>query len=478
MSLKRIPTGINGLDPIVDGGFPKGSLILLAGNPGTGKTIFSAQFLYHGVTEHGENGVYVSFAESRETFFSNMLDFGFEFEKLEEKGKFRFLDMVTMREEGVSSLLEMILSEVRSIKAGRLVIDSFSAMAQAFKEKIEARIILHTVLGKIVRQAGCTTLIVCEVPIGEEHIGVSIEEFVADGVFILKKSELEGRLAREIGIVKLRGTKLSQLLYFFTLEKGFQVFLPFRPRTIERVKKFQPVPDSEHHFSTGSKDLDRILDGGYPKGGIVFIEIGATVSVQQYHLILVPTLINFIRKGRSCLAYPSLGLSVNQISYISKKLYGLTDEEFNSLVRIFMPALPGTDLPEPYTIAIEGNLQADIAKMLKIEAELYNRTKRQPFVADVSLDTLEVVYGKPVIREINQCIARTKGRGNLMILHARPGVDPYLRQKAADISDIHLKIMREHGTLLFYGVKPRTGLYVVEMDMSKGYPLPKLIPIV
>ncbi|HID18817.1 TPA: circadian clock KaiC-like protein, partial [Candidatus Bathyarchaeota archaeon] len=132
MSLKRIPTGINGLDPIVDGGFPKGSLILLAGNPGTGKTIFSAQFLYHGVTEHGENGVYVSFAESRETFFSNMLDFGFEFEKLEEKGKFRLLDMVTMREEGVSSLLEMILSEVRSIKAGRLVIDSFSAMAQAF----------------------------------------------------------------------------------------------------------------------------------------------------------------------------------------------------------------------------------------------------------------------------------------------------------------------------------------------------------
>jgi len=97
----RTPTGIYGLDPIIGGGFPKGSLILVAGNPGTGKTIFSAQFLYYGATEFGEKGIYVSFAESRNTFFSHMLDFGFDFEKLEREGKFKFLDMVTVKEEGV-----------------------------------------------------------------------------------------------------------------------------------------------------------------------------------------------------------------------------------------------------------------------------------------------------------------------------------------------------------------------------------------
>ena len=46
---ERVPTGIDGLDPLIEGGFPKGSLVLLAGNPGTGKTIFSMQFLYRGV---------------------------------------------------------------------------------------------------------------------------------------------------------------------------------------------------------------------------------------------------------------------------------------------------------------------------------------------------------------------------------------------------------------------------------------------
>jgi circadian clock protein KaiC len=51
MSENRVPTGIDGLDPLIEGGFPRGSLVLLAGNPGTGKTIFSMQFLYNGAED-------------------------------------------------------------------------------------------------------------------------------------------------------------------------------------------------------------------------------------------------------------------------------------------------------------------------------------------------------------------------------------------------------------------------------------------
>lgn len=477
MGQDRLSTGIDGLDGLIGGGFPRGSLVLLAGNPGSGKTIFAAHFLYNGASKHEESGVYVSFAEDRKTFMEHMLGYGLDFEGLEKRGKVKVLDLVTVREEAISTILEMILGGIHSLKAKRLVIDSFTAMAQAFKERVDARIVLHTILGKMVRQAGCTTLLISEVPMGEERVGVSIEEFVADAVIILRRGELDGRPVREVELAKLRGAEITQPVSFFTLRKGFQVFPPFKPRAAGEGKRFQPVPDSKAHFSTGSVDLDRMLDGGYPKGGIVFIEIGATVSVPQYHLVLVPTLINFLCRGRGCIAYPSFGLSVDQISYITKRLYGLTDEELNSLLRIFMLATPGVDLTMPYTVAIEGDLQADIAKELKIEADLYNRTKRQPLVADLSLDTLEVIYGKTVIREVNHGIARTKRAGSLMLMHARPGADPYLKQKAADISDVHLKIVREHGTILLYGVKPRTGIYVVEMDVSKGYPLPRLTPI-
>jgi predicted ATP-dependent serine protease len=68
----RVPTGIDGLDPLIEGGFPRNSLILLAGNPGVGKTVFGAQFLFRGAKDYGENGLYVSFAESEDVLIRNI----------------------------------------------------------------------------------------------------------------------------------------------------------------------------------------------------------------------------------------------------------------------------------------------------------------------------------------------------------------------------------------------------------------------
>jgi len=103
----RVASGIDGLDELVGGGFPRGGLIVLAGNPGTGKTIFSAQFLYRGAVDQGERGVYVGFAEDKEQFYRNMRALGLDFERLERDGLFSFLDMLTVREAGISSILEL-----------------------------------------------------------------------------------------------------------------------------------------------------------------------------------------------------------------------------------------------------------------------------------------------------------------------------------------------------------------------------------
>ena len=64
---RRTPTGIKGFDELVEEGFPTDSLILMAGQPGAGKTTFSAQFLYEGATKHNEKGVYVCFAETKKS---------------------------------------------------------------------------------------------------------------------------------------------------------------------------------------------------------------------------------------------------------------------------------------------------------------------------------------------------------------------------------------------------------------------------
>jgi len=82
---KKIATGISGLDELVGGGIPEGRVILVIGGPGTGKTILCSQFLYKGINEKQENGVFVSLDESKDHFYSEMQKFGWDFRKLEEE---------------------------------------------------------------------------------------------------------------------------------------------------------------------------------------------------------------------------------------------------------------------------------------------------------------------------------------------------------------------------------------------------------
>jgi len=204
-STQRTPTGIVGLDELIEGGFPRGSLILLAGSAGAGKTIASAHFLYHGAKNLNENGIYISFAERREFFIDNMKRFGLDFENLENQGKFKFMDLLTTREETVSSTIGILSKEALEINAKRMVIDSFTSMAQAFSERIDARIVLH-ILDKLMSHSGCTTLLLVEVPTGTKTIGLGFEEFLADGIILFETVDEKEGIRKRAVVRKMRGT--------------------------------------------------------------------------------------------------------------------------------------------------------------------------------------------------------------------------------------------------------------------------------
>jgi circadian clock protein KaiC len=205
----RVRTGIRGLDALIEGGLPKASMTILAGSPGSGKTIASAQFLYYGAAEVGRPGVYVSFSERKHVFNANMRRFGMNFAELERRGKFKFLDFATTKESGISMTLKSMLDEVMSFKTERLVVDSFTAMATAFEKKIEARVVLHA-FEKLMRQADCTTLLLVEIPTGSPHLGLGFEEFVADGLILFETIEDEVGIKKRAIIRKMRGTDHNQ----------------------------------------------------------------------------------------------------------------------------------------------------------------------------------------------------------------------------------------------------------------------------
>jgi len=476
ISEDRVPTGISGLDPLIEGGFPKGSLILLAGNPGTGKTVFGFQFLCKGATEYGEKGIYVSFAEGRETLIRNISKI------LKVKPKecpitneeiCRILDFTTVTERGISAVLDMILNEIHSFKPKRLVIDSFSAMAQAFKERIDARIVLHTILGKIVRQMGCTTLLIAEVPTGEERIGTNIEEFVADGVFVLRKRKINGRLLREIEISKLRGTKIDQSTYLFTLDKGFHVFSPYTPRFPRKFKKFKPIPDTETHFSSGSVELDKLLGGGYRKGTTNLIELAADVPLHIATPLIVTTFVNFVCQGKGAIGIPILGFSAERVK---ENVVPLTGEDairkYSRIISI--GTLHEEELNPPF-IGVNGR---DAVKDFDRVLTMVNREfDESSMVAFVGLDTLECFYGlDQSVKALSFAASGTSKSNGFTIFASFPKVK--LTNMAAIMSDVHIRVENMHGAMVMYGIKPKTGLHSLEIDTSKGYPLPKLTPIV
>ncbi|MEM2816709.1 MAG: hypothetical protein QXY34_05945, partial [Candidatus Bathyarchaeia archaeon] len=96
----------------------------------------------------------------------------------------------------------------------------------------------------------------------------------------------------------------------------------------------------------------------------------------------------------------------------------------------------------------------------------------------VGVDTLVTLYGEKRCEEIlnlSATMARTAGSSVIAIVKA--GLSS-LAVKLSPIADIYLRLTRKRGSPLLYGVKPRTGLYAVELDTSEGYPIPKLTPII
>jgi len=87
----RLPTGIPGFDELIEGGLEENSTNVVVGSAGAGKTIFALQFLYNGITEYQQNGLYISFEERQDKSYNHCKNFGWDFSELESKNKFVFM---------------------------------------------------------------------------------------------------------------------------------------------------------------------------------------------------------------------------------------------------------------------------------------------------------------------------------------------------------------------------------------------------
>ena len=267
----------------------------------------------------GDKGIYVSFAEGRDAFFSETARSGLDFAKADEAGLFLYMDLLTVKNEGIPAVTQSIVDAVLDFKASRLVIDSFSAMAQAVPQLIEARSIHHTILGKVNRQAECTTLLISEVPVGTSRLGLGIEEFVADGVLKFTQKEIDGRVIRNLVIHKLRGTKIGRREHMFTLDGGFRMLSPFDSSQTNNGHSYPVIKNTASHSSTGIKSLDTILGGGLKRGSHILLEVGEDISSHPLMSFLTPMISNTVKSGDQVICLPVNGMYPEELQESLRK---------------------------------------------------------------------------------------------------------------------------------------------------------------
>jgi circadian clock protein KaiC len=239
-----VQTGVQGLDELIGGGIPQNRTVLVVGGPGTGKTILAAQFLYKGIHEHNENGVFVSFDESKKQFYSEMAKFSWDFEAAERSRKFAFIDATRMsriaalkeelyKEESksirgkrlsIDKLIEELQATIQSIRAKRVVVDTLAALFYRFSDPVERRNAVVDLI-ETLSDLGITTMIITELGhLGLERSALE-EEYLVHGVIMMQTLFSGGTTTRAIQVEKMRGTKVNASLVPYSIdEKGIEIY--------------------------------------------------------------------------------------------------------------------------------------------------------------------------------------------------------------------------------------------------------------
>lgn len=219
--MERVKTGIPGLDELIEGGFPKGFVILLTGGPGTGKTIFGIHYIYAGALL-GENGLFISLEEDPKQIIKNTKRFGWDLEGEIAKNR---MAIVKLELYDFAKLKALIEENIFKIKAKRIVIDPATLLGMFFEKPIEIRKNLIE-LTRQLKKTGTTSIITCEIPEGSDSISpFGVEEFVTDGVIVLKRIKEGNIYTRILSVLKMRGTNHSTKLHPVKIGKdGIEVY--------------------------------------------------------------------------------------------------------------------------------------------------------------------------------------------------------------------------------------------------------------
>jgi circadian clock protein KaiC len=266
----KTPTGIDGLDEITGGGFPKGRPTLICGSAGSGKTVLAIQFLIKGITEQDEPGVFMSFEESASDLIQNVRSLGFDLERSIAQKKLKIdyvrVERAEIQETGeydLEGLFIRLNHAIDAIGARRVVLDTIESLFSG----LDNTVILRSEIRRLfqwLRQKGVTTIITGER--GDTTLTrQGLEEYVSDCVLLLDFRVIEQIATRRLRIVKYRGSMHGTNEYPFLIDESGVSVLPITSLKLAHTTSTEII-------STGLPGLDKLFHGGgYYRGNCTLI---------------------------------------------------------------------------------------------------------------------------------------------------------------------------------------------------------------
>jgi len=269
-SIKKVPTGIAGLDEITDGGLPFGRPTLVCGGPGSGKTLLGTSFLVNGIVRYDEPAVLMSFEENAAELTQDVASLGFNLGKLIDDKKlvvdYVHIDRSEIEETGeydLEGLFVRLEHSINLVGARRIVLDTIESLFSGLADQSILRAELRR-LFRWLRDRNLTVVVTGEK--GESTLTrYGLEEYITDVVIQLDHRVLDQISTRRLRIVKYRGSPHGTNEYPFLIDDSGLSVLPVTSLTLRHEAASDRV-------STGLPKLDQMLGGeGYYRGSTVLI---------------------------------------------------------------------------------------------------------------------------------------------------------------------------------------------------------------
>jgi circadian clock protein KaiC len=262
-AIARIETGVRNLDALFGGGLPKGSILVVAGPPGAGKTILTQQICFHNASARTRVLYFSTLSEptAKTLRYLNQFDF-FDAGKID--GGIQFVDLgAILRTKGLDGASRLVMDHVKKVKPSMVVIDSFKVFDDLAKSKEELRKFGYELAINLMAWE-TTTFFLGE--FGQSDIETNPLFSIVDGLIMINQRQESGEQRRVIQIVKMRGTDHSREEHSFAITRaGIDVFAP--RLTIHRAA----VEGKEPRLRTGISRLDELLGDGIPRGSSLLI---------------------------------------------------------------------------------------------------------------------------------------------------------------------------------------------------------------